>query len=393
MMKYVFRTFPCGPGDCIFFMLEDGYNTLNLMIDCGKYTEEIDVYVRNSLKNKIDYLIVTHIDNDHINGLIKMLTQNSNLIIEHIIYNCYQRVMNDKKPWSEQMKANVDRLYGQLPIVIDMLSQNVNEEKALTLAECILGKEEWRRAWQREYITEESPAIQLANNMGRIIFLSPSQVALEKLDIKYRKLFWQQLYKQKTEDYDGEETIYEALMRIAQLEEGEAIKDENVNDDTINEQLLKQYASRPLSKMDDNNIASIAFIWEYQGHRILLMGDADPEQVSNAIEKVYKDETKPVIFDLIKVSHHGSAHSTSCGLMDVIDSERFFFTGGGKERPSLQTLGRIIIRPLPNGIAYRDIRYNRPNEILNKLASLSVDEKNSLHIRVNHNENGYEVSC
>ena len=145
--------------------------------------------------------------------------------------------------------------------------------------------------------------------------------------------------------------------------------------------------------MDDNNIASIAFIWEYQGHRILLMGDADPEQVSNAIEKVYKDETKPVIFDLIKVSHHGSAHSTSCGLMDVIDSERFFFTGGGKERPSLQTLGRIIIRPLPNGIAYRDIRYNRPNEILNKLANLSVDEKGSLHIRVNHNENGYEVSC
>ena len=392
-MKYVFRTFPCGSGDCIFFMLEDGYNTLNLMIDCGKYTEEIDVYVRNSLKNKIDYLIVTHIDNDHINGLIKMLTQNSNLIIEHIIYNCYQRVMNDKKPWSEQMKANVDRLYGQLPIVIDMLSQNVNEEKALTLAECILRKEEWRRAWQREYTTEESPAIQLANNMGRVIFLSPSQVALEKLDIKYRKLFWQQLYKQKTEDYDGEETIYEALMRIAQLEEGEAIKDENVNDDTINEQLLKQYASRPLSKMDDNNIASIAFIWEYQGHRILLMGDADPEQVSNAIEKVYKDETKPVIFDLIKVSHHGSAHSTSCGLMDVIDSESFFFTGGGKERPSLQTLGRIIIRPLPNGVAYRDIRYNRPNEILNKLANLSVDEKSSLHIRVNHNENGYEVSC
>ncbi|AAQ65990.1 conserved hypothetical protein [Porphyromonas gingivalis W83] len=393
MMKYIFRTFSCGSGDCIFLILKSGDYTLNLMIDCGKYTEEIDEYVRNSLKNKIDYLIVTHIDNDHINGLIKMLTQNPDLIIEHIIYNCYQRVINNEQPWTEQMKANVDRLYDQLPIVIDMLSQNVNEEKALTLAECILRKEEWRRAWQREYITDESPAIQLANNMGRIIFLSPSQVALDRLDVKYRKLFWQQLYKQKTEDYDGEETIYEALMRIAQLEEGEETKDENVNDDTINEQILKRYASRPLSKMDDNNIASIAFIWEYQGHRILLMGDADPEQVSNAIEKVYKDETKPVIFDLIKVSHHGSAHSTSCGLMDVIDSERFFFTGGGKERPSLQTLGRIIIRPLPNGIAYRDIRYNRPNEILNKLANLSVDEKGSLHIRVNHNENGYEVSC
>ena len=380
-------------GDCIFLMLENGCHTLNIMVDCGKYTDEIDNFVKTKLKNKIDYLIVTHIDNDHINGLITMLTQNSDLVIEHIIYNCYQRVMSNRKQWTEKMRENVSRLYGQLPIVIDMISQDINEEKAVTLAECILRKEEWKRTWRREYVTDESPAIQLANNMGRIIFLSPSQAALDQLDKKYRKLFWQQLYKQKEEEYEKEETIYEALMRIAQLDEDEEIKEENVNDCTINEHTLEQYACQSLSKMDDNNMASIAFVWEHQGHRILFMGDADPTQVSKAIEEVYKDETKPVIFDLIKVSHHGSAHSTSCGLMDVIDSERFFFTGGGKERPSLQTLGRIIIRPLPNGIAYRDIRYNRPNEILNKLANLSVDEKNSLRIRVNHNENGYEVSC
>ncbi|WP_454952745.1 MBL fold metallo-hydrolase [Capnocytophaga granulosa] len=392
-MKYTFRTFFCGMGDCIFLMLENGCHTLNIMVDCGKYTDEIDNFVKTKLKNKIDYLIVTHIDNDHINGLITMLTQNSDLVIEHIIYNCYQRVMSNRKQWTEKMRENVSRLYGQLPIVIDMISQDINEEKAVTLAECILRKEEWKRTWRREYVTDESPAIQLANNMGRIIFLSPSQAALDQLDKKYRKLFWQQLYKQKEEEYEKEETIYEALMRIAQLDEDEEIKEENVNDCTINEHTLEQYACQSLSKMDDNNMASIAFVWEHQGHRILFMGDADPTQVSKAIEEVYKDETKPVIFDLIKVSHHGSAHSTSCGLMDVIDSERFFFTGGGKERPSLQTLGRIIIRPLPNGIAYRDIRYNRPNEILNKLANLSVDEKNSLRIRVNHNENGYEVSC
>ena len=392
-MKYTFRTFFCGMGDCIFLMLENGCHTLNIMVDCGKYTDEIDNFVKTKLKNKIDYLIVTHIDNDHINGLITMLTQNSDLVIEHIIYNCYQRVMSNRKQWTEKMRENVSRLYGQLPIVIDMISQDINEEKAVTLAECILRKEEWKRTWRREYVTDESPAIQLANNMGRIIFLSPSQAAVDQLDKKYRKLFWQQLYKQKEEEYEKEETIYEALMRIAQLDEDEEIKEENVNDCTINEHTLEQYACQSLSKMDDNNMASIAFVWEHQGHRILFMGDADPTQVSKAIEEVYKDETKPVIFDLIKVSHHGSAHSTSCGLMDVIDSERFFFTGGGKERPSLQTLGRIIIRPLPNGIAYRDIRYNRPNEILNKLANLSVDEKNSLRIRVNHNENGYEVSC
>lgn len=290
------------------------------------------------------------------------------------------------------MKENVNRLYGQLPIVIDMINQNINEQKAVTLAECILQKKEWAKAWQREYITDKSPMIQLTNNMGRIFFLSPSQVALDKLDEKYRKYFWQNLFKQKKEDYDKEETIYEALMRIAQLNEGEETKEEDINDCTINEQTLKQYAYHTLSKMDDNNIASIAFIWEHQEHRILFMGDADPIQVSRAIEKVYEDETKPVIFDLIKVSHHGSAHSTSMELMKMTDSKIFFFTGGGKNRPSLEALGRIITSPLPNGITNRDIRYNRPNENLKKLSELSVEEKDSLNIRVNDNKNSYEVS-
>ena len=76
----------------------------------------------------------------------------------------------------------------------------------------------------------------------------------------------------------------------------------------------------------------------------------------------------------------------------MADSGIFFFTGGSKVRPSLQTLGRIITRPLPDGVAYRDIRYNRPNEILNKLDALSVDAKNSLNVKVSYNENYYEVS-
>ena len=53
-MKYTFRTFYCGSGDCIFLVLENGNCTLNIMVDCGKYTEEIDGFVRTELKNKIE---------------------------------------------------------------------------------------------------------------------------------------------------------------------------------------------------------------------------------------------------------------------------------------------------------------------------------------------------
>ena len=126
-MKFTFRTFFCGAGDCIFLLLRNNEEKICIMVDCGKYTEEIDCFVRNELTNKIDYLIVTHIDNDHINGLVSMLSQNHDLVMGHIIYNCYQRNSDTVKTWTEKMKGNVNRLYGQLSIVVDIRDQNINE--------------------------------------------------------------------------------------------------------------------------------------------------------------------------------------------------------------------------------------------------------------------------
>lgn len=391
-MKYTFKTFPCGAGDCIFFVIKDEEHAINVMIDCGQYRPEIGDFVKNELGGKIDYLIATHIDNDHIDGLVTMLRQNKEFSIKHILFNCYQRIMDNSCDWSEQMKENVKNIYCELPVVVDMMDQNINETKAVTLAECILENESWKKAWQREYITDENPPIVLDHGMGKIVFLSPSKDTLDKLDVKYRKLFWQYLYKQKTEDFDNEETIYEALMRISKLNEMEDIMEEYVSSREINEMTLRQYAKEPLKKMTDNNVASIAFVWEYQNHKILFMGDADPVQVTTAIEKTYPDVEKPIVFDLIKVSHHGSSHSTSEELMKVADSGMYFFTGGSNKAPSKQTLGRIITADLPSGLLCREIRYNRPNEVLKALAGFSDEEKDKLNFKIKENDNCYEVS-
>lgn len=69
------------------------------MVDCGNYTPEVNDYVENEFHNHIDYLIVTHIDNDHINGLIEMLSSKSDLAIKHIFYNCYQRTSDELQKW------------------------------------------------------------------------------------------------------------------------------------------------------------------------------------------------------------------------------------------------------------------------------------------------------
>lgn len=390
-MRYSFKTFNVGAGDCITLLLKNDDKEMHIMVDCGLYTQDVNDYIVNEFHSRIDYLIVTHIDNDHINGLIGMLKSKPNLTINHIFYNCYQRTSDDLQEWDENMVENVKRVYGHLHVVVDMLEQKINAETSMSLAELILKNENWKRAWRREYITENSLAIDLENDMGRFIFLSPTKNALDDLDNEYRTLFWKTLYKQKKEDYKKEETIYESLLRIMEQEENDGFDEVPVSFKVLDENSLKFYADEKMKGLSLANEASIAFIWEHEGHRILFMGDADPDQVVKKIGDVYKDTPKPVLFDAIKISHHGSAHSTSKELVSIADSERYLVTGGANARPSYQALSRIIIAPLPEDLSHREIRYNRENDILKSLASNEF-LKDKLHYSITANANEYEVS-
>lgn len=390
-MQVKFHIFPVGAGDCITLLLKNGDKVMHIMVDCGHYKPEVNDYIKNEFHGHIDYLIVTHIDNDHIKGLIEMLSSQPDLTINHIFYNCYQRTSENLQEWDEKIVENMKRVFDHLPVVVDMLEQKINAETSMSLAKLILENDNWKKAWRREYIIDESSMVDLGNDMGRIIFLSPNKEALDTLDKKYRLLFWKTLYKPQKLDYDKEETIYESLMRIMEQEDNEGFDEEPVSSKVLDENALKFYAAEKMKDLSPENEASIAFIWEHEGHRILFMGDANPNQVVKKIGDVYNDAPKPVLFDAIKISHHGSAHSTSKELVNVADSERYFVTGGASARPSYQALARIIIAPLPEDLSHREIKYNRENDILKSLAS-NESLKDKLHYSIIANANEYEVS-
>ena len=174
-------------------------------------------------------------------------------------------------------------------------------------------------------------------------------------------------------------------------EDNEGFDEEPVSSKILDGNALKFYADEKMKGLSPANEASIAFIWEHEGHRILFMGDANPNQVVKKIGDVYNDTPKPVLFDAIKISHHGSANSTSRELVSIADSERYFVTGGANARPSYQALSRIIIAPLPEDLSHREIRYNRENDILKSLAS-NESLKDKLHYSITANANEYEVS-
>ena len=164
-MQVKFQTFPVGAGDCITLLLKNDDKEMHVMVDCGLYTQEVNDYIVNEFHSHIDYLIVTHIDNDHINGLIEMLKSKPGLTINHIFYNCYQRTSENLQEWDEKMVKNMKRVYDHLPVVVDMLEQKINAESSMSLAKLILENDNWKKAWRREYITENSLAIDLENDM------------------------------------------------------------------------------------------------------------------------------------------------------------------------------------------------------------------------------------
>ena len=98
-MQVKFKTFSVGSGDCITLLLKNDDKEIHIMVDCGLYTQEVNDYIVNEFHGHIDYLIVTHIDNDHIKGLIEMLSSKPDLTIKHIFYNCYQRTSDELQKW------------------------------------------------------------------------------------------------------------------------------------------------------------------------------------------------------------------------------------------------------------------------------------------------------
>lgn len=86
-MQYKFKTFNVGVGDCITLLLKNDDKEMYFMVDCCLYKPEVNDYIKNEFHGHIDSLILTHIDNDQINGLIEMLKSKPNLtsIISFII--------------------------------------------------------------------------------------------------------------------------------------------------------------------------------------------------------------------------------------------------------------------------------------------------------------------
>ncbi|WP_431276924.1 AVAST type 1 anti-phage system MBL fold metallo-hydrolase Avs1a [Variovorax ureilyticus] len=97
-----------------------------------------------------------------------------------------------------------------------------------------------------------------------------------------------------------------------------------------------------------SNGSSIAFIISAGPTRLLFLGDAWAEDTVAKL-KAMQPEAAPLVFDAIKVSHHGSLRNTSVELLSVADSPCFLISSDGSRHghPDFEVLAEIVDRPAP----------------------------------------------
>lgn len=370
--KTFFKTFPSGSGDCIFVLIvdTDNNNQYSIMVDCGTLTDEIEEYIKNTLRKRIDYLIVTHIDADHVNGVTKLLNKPefADLQIGRILFNCFQSQPNaERKDLEQTTQKRIDALLQKMPPQYVLYTGKTSGQQAATLAKPILQNPAWRDAWVKEQIIC-GQEFEIGSQECKIVMLSPKKENLDELLAVFKSEFhkWTHI---DFPDYAvvDQEDIFQKIIELADAKSKSKPSKKTGAPISIEKELsdaAKEDADE--DGITPSNKASLAFMIQTPDRSILIMGDAPSSNIYDALG--CKDREGVIVFDAIKVSHHGSKHNTSTGFVSKVDSHDWFITGGNrKDRPSLEAIGKIVLRSLTEGMNERVIHYNFPNVNTDKL--------------------------
>lgn len=367
-MRAIFKTFESGAGDCLFLILKDEQigDSFHIMVDCNVLTSEIKQFIYNVLKSKIDILIITHIDSDHTNGIIKLLrdTESEHLQINQILFNCFQPQTDDPQPLDNEIIQELDDLMKFLPPIGDDNHKTSGVDAACLVTE-INKQQQWKTKWRKTPIIAGETMALNKSKWGRLKFLSPSQTAIEKLLHEVKLEYARKLgIAPPIRDFENQDKYFELMLRLSDLRKRPAII-KKTSRLIITKDVMERYAE---TDVDENavtlaNKASLAFYWESidSAKRVLIMGDAVSSQILSQLNEISEGTMQ---FEAIKMSHHGSKNNTSINLCNKINSDHYFITGGkSSEGPHIETIARIAVLNRSPRENHRNLHYNHSQGI------------------------------
>lgn len=345
------ETFPANNGDCFLVHTPEGV----ILIDCG-YANTYRDHLKPVLKKlheegtRILRFIITHIDEDHLQGALTFLAENGSsdspevIKIDQVWHNSYRHLQIEKTVGkiTESTRA---LLTSTIMDIEEKIEKQISAQQGSSLGGLILKNGySWNtdfneKAFSIDHFTE----ISISSNI-KFELLSPTDDALKKLARYWKKELIKLGFREKITDEDIFDDAFEYMMKPNKKEADEnSAKPSSAGPFDV--EALKMLAVT--LDTSPKNGSSIAFILKAYGTEMLFLGDAVPRIIDSELEKRQKENTEPLRFDLIKLSHHGSFANNSSKFFELTDSDRYLISTNGlsSPHPDEQTLAWIIGRP------------------------------------------------
>ena len=284
-------------------------------------------------RRRFELLVVTHIDADHIDGVIGLLQDPAlNCWFDDIWFNGWRHL----RPFTKNAGVPDPTVLGP------------KQGEFLGGLLTVLGQP-WNRAFAGGtiFVPDNGPLPRVTLPGGlELTILSPTPTTLERLRDEWK------------EAIEAADPTFTPGMGVEALRNfGRMLTDDSVV-------TLGDETRRSTLDHSEANGSSIAFLAEFQGHRLLLSGDAHADVLRVALDRWRQEQPEPgarVPLDAFKLPHHGSSRNITPQLMAVISCRHYLISTNGAgtaKHPDVEAIEAIRDGHDPAIADPPDVRFN-----------------------------------
>jgi len=315
--RFSLSMLPAREGDCLHIAYGQAGSLKHILVDAGRqwtWKHALKAYLSENAITELELLVVTHVDRDHIDGMMAMLGDpDFDLEVKNIWFNTWAHLRGE---------AIV------LPVHDDPDTEAFGAKMGEQLSTLIIGKN-W--PWNSQFsgkaveISDDPEASTICFDELCIRLLSPDRSKLTGLIPGWKK-----------------------ECEKAGLTPGGSVKDYVPDDDEIEEfgsVDIDALAAEPFREDHSKaNGSSIAFLLEYKGIRFLLSADAHADLLVKSLEILGASTAKPLHVHAFKLPHHGSKYNISSELLGLIQCENYLVSSNGNyfKHPEDVAMARLI---------------------------------------------------
>lgn len=328
---------PALNGDCI---LVEYLPARFILID-GGYIDTYQNYLLPRIKEiavqggTLDLLVVTHIDSDHISGIVKLLEEEILPIsIDSIWYNGYRHVQSNVEVTTDS------ELFAHRSICKESQkteNKPISAKQGCTLSALIMQKGiSWNKAANGGVM--KAP-LSVAVGDAVIHILSPNDSDIDDLNAFWNKRLIKDGLLSKAHSNEYWDDAFE--FSLSKEKPGFHFHEKKVSKSY---NLLKMTKEQYTSDTSATNGSSISFVLEVDGKKVLFLGDSHSETIEESLDALYGSENIPYRFDAVKVSHHGSFNNNSPKLFGMLVCDKWLISTNGYiyNHPDMPTLAFMI---------------------------------------------------